>query len=165
MTGIRLREGCMQESGRTGGPTALCFLEAYQETWPWIRAGPPPQPGAGDEPLAAPPRKPRSRRPSGPPVHLAVMEMESVIAGMAAASRHSPRPWPRPCSRTSRRTGGYRVIVKASVARDPRPLPKADVAHSLERIDALATDPRPHGSEKPYGQERPSAPAAASDPL
>ncbi len=48
----------------------------------------------------------------------------------------------------------YRLVFKRSVARDLRPLPKADVAAILRRIEALAGDPRPPGCEKLSAQER-----------
>ncbi|MGM0517576.1 MAG: type II toxin-antitoxin system RelE family toxin, partial [Pseudomonadota bacterium] len=38
--------------------------------------------------------------------------------------------------------------------RDLRPIPGKDVRRILERIEALAADPRPPGSEKLSGQER-----------
>lgn len=50
--------------------------------------------------------------------------------------------------------GSYELIFKKSVAKDLRPLPKADVKLILQRIRALADEPRPHGSEKLSGQER-----------
>jgi mRNA interferase RelE/StbE len=50
--------------------------------------------------------------------------------------------------------GSYRLVFKQSVAKDLRPIPKADVARILKRIEALAEDPRPPGSEKLSDQER-----------
>lgn len=48
----------------------------------------------------------------------------------------------------------YRLLFKESVAKDLRPLPKADVARVLRRIEALAENPRPAGCEKLSGQEK-----------
>jgi mRNA interferase RelE/StbE len=48
----------------------------------------------------------------------------------------------------------YRLVFKRSVARDLRTIPKADLACILKRIEALADDPRPPGSEKLSGQDR-----------
>jgi len=48
----------------------------------------------------------------------------------------------------------YRLSFKASVAKDLRQLPKRDVQSVLTRIEGLADDPRPNGSEKLSGQER-----------
>lgn len=48
----------------------------------------------------------------------------------------------------------YRLRFKQSVAKDLRDIPKDDVARILKRIDALAEDPRPPGSEKLSAQER-----------
>jgi mRNA interferase RelE/StbE len=48
----------------------------------------------------------------------------------------------------------YRLVFKQSVAKDLRDIPKQDVARILERIDALAEDPRPPGSEKLSAQAR-----------
>lgn len=48
----------------------------------------------------------------------------------------------------------YRLVFKASVSRDLRPIPKQDVARILQRIEELQVNPRPVGSEKLSGQER-----------
>jgi mRNA interferase RelE/StbE len=48
----------------------------------------------------------------------------------------------------------YRLVFKASVAKDLRRIPRQDVARILERIDRLADDPRPAGCEKLSGLER-----------
>lgn len=48
----------------------------------------------------------------------------------------------------------YRLLFKQSVAKDLRNLPKQDIKRILERIDALAADPRPPGCEKLTGKER-----------
>ncbi len=48
----------------------------------------------------------------------------------------------------------YRLVFKRSVAKDLRRIPTADVARILKRIEALAKEPRPPGSEKLANQER-----------
>jgi len=48
----------------------------------------------------------------------------------------------------------YRLVFKKSVAKDLRPIPNQDVKRILERIEALATDPRPVGCEKLSGQDK-----------
>ena len=48
----------------------------------------------------------------------------------------------------------YELRFKKSVAKDLRRLPNKDVKHILERIHALASEPRPPGCEKLSGQER-----------
>lgn len=48
----------------------------------------------------------------------------------------------------------YKLSFKQSVAKDLRRIPKDDVAGILKRIDMLAENPRPPGSEKLSGQER-----------
>ena len=48
----------------------------------------------------------------------------------------------------------YRLTFKKSVTKDLRSIPKNDAARILKRIEALADDPRPVGSEKLSGLER-----------
>jgi mRNA interferase RelE/StbE len=48
----------------------------------------------------------------------------------------------------------YKIIVKKSIAKDLRPLPKKDVAVILKCIESLKEEPRPFGCEKLSGQER-----------
>ena len=48
----------------------------------------------------------------------------------------------------------YKIIVKKSVAKDLRPLPKKDVAVILKCIESLREEPRPFGCEKLSDQER-----------
>lgn len=48
----------------------------------------------------------------------------------------------------------FRLSFKASVAKDLRQIPKRDVQNILKRIEGLADDPRPSGSEKLSGLER-----------
>ena len=48
----------------------------------------------------------------------------------------------------------YELAFKKSVAKDLRAFPKADVKRILQRIRALADDPRPPGCEKLSGEER-----------
>ena len=48
----------------------------------------------------------------------------------------------------------YELRIKASVAKDLRDLPKADVRRIVERIECLREDPRPFGCEKLSALER-----------
>jgi mRNA interferase RelE/StbE len=48
----------------------------------------------------------------------------------------------------------YEIQFKKSVAKDLRSIPKNDVREILERIDALAANPRGEGCIKLSGQER-----------
>jgi mRNA interferase RelE/StbE len=48
----------------------------------------------------------------------------------------------------------YELVFRKSVAKDLRRIPNADVARILDRIRALADDPRPSGCEKLSGLER-----------
>ena len=48
----------------------------------------------------------------------------------------------------------YRVFFRESVRKDLRGLPGPDLARILERIRALADDPRPPGCEKLTGADR-----------
>jgi mRNA interferase RelE/StbE len=48
----------------------------------------------------------------------------------------------------------YRLVFKQSVAKDLRSIPNEDVARILERVEILAADPRPPGSEKLSGKDR-----------
>lgn len=48
----------------------------------------------------------------------------------------------------------YSVSLKRSVLKDLEPLPALDRARIMERIGALADDPRPHGREKLSALER-----------
>jgi mRNA interferase RelE/StbE len=48
----------------------------------------------------------------------------------------------------------YRLTFRKSVAKDLRSIPPNDLSRILKRIEALADDPRPMGSEKLSGQER-----------
>ena len=48
----------------------------------------------------------------------------------------------------------YRVIVKQSVSRDLKKIPKKDVRRILSAIRKLADNPRPPQSKKLSGQER-----------
>jgi mRNA interferase RelE/StbE len=48
----------------------------------------------------------------------------------------------------------YELVFRKSVAKDLRRVPKADVRRILERIRALADDPRPPGCERLSGLER-----------
>ncbi|PKQ20146.1 MAG: type II toxin-antitoxin system mRNA interferase toxin, RelE/StbE family [Actinobacteria bacterium HGW-Actinobacteria-6] len=48
----------------------------------------------------------------------------------------------------------YSVSLKRSVLKDLEPLPASDRARIMDRIGALADDPRPHGCEKLSALER-----------
>ena len=48
----------------------------------------------------------------------------------------------------------YELRFRASVVKDLRDIPKADVRRILDRIETLRDDPRPVGSEKLSAQER-----------
>jgi len=48
----------------------------------------------------------------------------------------------------------YEVRVGASVAKDLRGVPRADVRRILTRMEGLRDDPRPPGSQKLSGDER-----------
>ncbi len=48
----------------------------------------------------------------------------------------------------------YRIIIKRSVSKDLRKIPKKDVQQILEAIQTLAENPRPAQSKKLSGQER-----------
>lgn len=48
----------------------------------------------------------------------------------------------------------YRVIVKKSVSKDLKGIPKKDVRRILAAIKSLGDDPRPPGTKKLAGQER-----------
>jgi len=48
----------------------------------------------------------------------------------------------------------YKIIVKESVAKDLKSIPKKDVQRILSAIEKLADDPRPPQSKKLSGQER-----------
>lgn len=50
--------------------------------------------------------------------------------------------------------GSYEIGFRAGVRKDLRRIPKADVARIMERIAALADDPRPPGVEKLSTRER-----------
>lgn len=49
--------------------------------------------------------------------------------------------------------GSYEIVFRKSVAKDLRALPKRDVRRILNRIRALADEPRPAGCEKLSGRE------------
>ena len=48
----------------------------------------------------------------------------------------------------------YKLLLRASVQKDLEPIPKKDLQRVLDRISALAADPRPPGCEKLSSQER-----------
>jgi mRNA interferase RelE/StbE len=48
----------------------------------------------------------------------------------------------------------YKIVFKASVAKDLRPIPNKDVRFILQHIEQLANDPRPPGAKKLTGKEK-----------
>ena len=48
----------------------------------------------------------------------------------------------------------YRIFFKKSVEKDFKVIPNKDLVKILERIEALAEDPRPPGCEKLSGQQK-----------
>ncbi len=48
----------------------------------------------------------------------------------------------------------YKIFFKKSVEKDFKVIPKKDLVKILERIEALAEDPRPPGCEKLSGQQK-----------
>ncbi len=50
--------------------------------------------------------------------------------------------------------GEYKIFFKESVEKDLRSTPQKDLKKILTGIEALAKEPRPHGSEKLSGQEK-----------
>lgn len=48
----------------------------------------------------------------------------------------------------------YKIVVKKSVAKDLKNIPKTDVQRILSAIEQLADNPRPPQSKKISGQER-----------
>ena len=48
----------------------------------------------------------------------------------------------------------YEILFKKSVQKDFNAIPNKDLKKILERIEALAADPRPSGCEKLTGQQR-----------
>ena len=48
----------------------------------------------------------------------------------------------------------YKIVFKQTVAKDLRPIPNKDVQRILTKIDQLAGNPRPAGSEKLTGEEK-----------
>lgn len=48
----------------------------------------------------------------------------------------------------------YKLVVRESVSKDLKGIPKKDVRRILAAIEALAAEPRPPGIKKLSGQER-----------
>jgi mRNA interferase RelE/StbE len=48
----------------------------------------------------------------------------------------------------------YKIVFKQSVAKDLWPIPNKDVQRFLKRIEQLAYNPRPPGSEKLTSEEK-----------
>lgn len=51
-------------------------------------------------------------------------------------------------------TGSYRLAIKKSAERELRGVPQRDLRRIVNRIQGLASNPRPPGNEKLSGQER-----------
>jgi mRNA interferase RelE/StbE len=47
----------------------------------------------------------------------------------------------------------YSLRIKRSAEKEMRRVPKADLRRIVERIESLATEPRPLGSEKLFGED------------
>jgi len=50
-------------------------------------------------------------------------------------------------------TASYKLQIKRSAEKELRRLPRADLRRIIQRIERLATDPRPVGCEKLFGDE------------
>ncbi len=50
--------------------------------------------------------------------------------------------------------GKYNVLIKSSAVRALEKIPKKIAQQIVKRINSLAHDPRPHGSEKLSGEEK-----------
>jgi len=48
----------------------------------------------------------------------------------------------------------YKVIIRKSVSKDLKGIPKKDLRRIISAIELLADDPRPPGTKKLSGQER-----------
>ena len=48
----------------------------------------------------------------------------------------------------------YKIFFKKSVEKDFKVIPKNDLKKILDRLEALAEDPRPQGCEKLTGQQK-----------
>lgn len=48
---------------------------------------------------------------------------------------------------------GYKLLIKPSAVKELEALPTKDRRKVVTKIEALATEPRPHGCEKLSGQE------------
>ena len=48
----------------------------------------------------------------------------------------------------------YKIVIKKSVAKDLRNIPKKDVKRIVSAIRSLASNPRPEGAKKLSSQER-----------
>jgi mRNA interferase RelE/StbE len=51
-------------------------------------------------------------------------------------------------------TGSCSLVAKKSAERELRKIPKEDLRHLVDRLQALAHNPRPAGCEKLSGRER-----------
>ena len=48
----------------------------------------------------------------------------------------------------------YKVVIKRSAVRELEAIPQKELSRIMERIGALADDPRPEGSRKLSGEEK-----------
>jgi mRNA interferase RelE/StbE len=48
----------------------------------------------------------------------------------------------------------YKILIKASAAKELKSLPKKDVQRITSKIQSLSNEPRPYGCEKLSAQER-----------
>ncbi|HIJ51900.1 MAG TPA: type II toxin-antitoxin system RelE/ParE family toxin [Planctomycetes bacterium] len=48
----------------------------------------------------------------------------------------------------------YKITIKKSAAKELSDIPKKDLPKIVKRIQSLAQNPRPHGSQKLSGQEQ-----------
>jgi mRNA interferase RelE/StbE len=48
----------------------------------------------------------------------------------------------------------YSLRIKKSAERELRALPKADLSRLVQRLQGLASNPRPHGCEKLSGEDK-----------
>ena len=50
--------------------------------------------------------------------------------------------------------GSYSLRIKRTAEKELRAVPKADLSRIAQRIQSLAHEPRPHGSEKLSGEDK-----------
>jgi len=57
-------------------------------------------------------------------------------------------------SKNSKRMAKYKILIKESAIKELESVPKKSLKQIIERIQSLADDPRPKGSQKLSAQER-----------